>query len=108
MQTAFQIDRRDNVATALVRIEIGPVCLRGNTETDFVDALEEIQAGHKIALRDIKKDEPIVKYNVVIGKATTDIRKGSWIHLHCMRSLYDERSSHLDIHTGVPQDIAYE
>jgi altronate dehydratase small subunit len=108
MQTAFQIDRQDNVATALVRIEPGHVYLRGNTETDFVDALEEIQAGHKIALRDIKKGEPIVKYNVVIGKATTDIRKGAWIHLHCMRSLYDERSSHLDIHTGVPKDIAYE
>jgi hypothetical protein len=30
------------------------------------------------------------------------------VHLHVMRSLYDERSSHLDINTGAPKDTKYE
>ena len=35
-------------------------------------------------------------------------RQGAWVHLHVMRSLYDERSSHLDINTGAPKDTKYE
>ena len=45
---------------------------------------------------------------VPIGCAIKDIPAGSWVHLHVMRSLYDERSSHLDEHTGAPRDTKYE
>ena len=51
---------------------------------------------------------PIVKYGVPIGTATVNIAAGSWVHLHCMRSNYDERSAHLDLMTGVPVDSEYE
>ena len=50
----------------------------------------------------------IVKYGVVIGRATKPIPAGSWVHLHVMRSNYDERSSHLNVHTGAPEDTRYE
>lgn len=50
----------------------------------------------------------IVKYGVVIGRATKDIPMGSWVHLHVMRSNYDERSSHLNVNTGAPEDTRYE
>ena len=33
---------------------------------------------------------------------------GSWVHLHVMRSVYDQRSSHLDVRTGAPKDTKYE
>ena len=49
-----------------------------------------------------------MKYGVVIGSATKDIPAGGWVHLHCMKSLVDKRSSHLDVHTGAPNDIDYE
>ena len=52
--------------------------------------------------------EMIVKYGVVIGRATKDIPMGSWVHLHVMRSNYDERSSHLNVNTGAPEDTRYE
>lgn len=42
----------------------------------------EIPAGHKVALRDIKKGENVVKYGFPIGHATTDIAKGDWVHTH--------------------------
>ena len=65
-QNAFQINREDNVATALTPLVPGPV---------------ELPA---------------------------DIPAGSWVHLHVMRSVYDQRSSHLDVRTGAPKDTKYE
>ena len=105
---AFQIDRKDNVATALDDIGPGSVTLLGEISEKTVTAAEEIAAGHKIALRNIEKGEDIIKYGVVIGRAVTAIRMGSWVHLHNIRSVYDERSSHLDAVTGAPKDIRYE
>jgi len=106
-QQAFKINRGDNVATALCPIESGDVSVFGDATNEVVLATESIPVGHKIALSDIERGEAILKYGVVIGKATKPIRKGSWVHLHVMESCYDERSSHLDIHTGAPLDTRY-
>lgn len=108
VQTAFVIDRRDNVATALEALTPGVVRLTGEPGQPETTVTQEIPDGHKLALRDIAADEDIIKYGVVIGRATAPIPAGSWVHLHCMRSLVDERSSHLDVVTGAPQDTVYE
>ena len=111
MSSVFQIETEDNVATALEEVKAGETArilgdhAEGVTE---ITAAEDIPVGHKIALRDIADGEEIRKYNVVIGAATKDIPKGGWVHLHVMKSLYDERSSHLDAVTGAPKDIKYE
>lgn len=108
-QDAYQINIEDNVATALVEIKTGAVVrLLGDSKEKTVDATTDIPVGHKIALADIKNGEPIVKYNVTIGRATKDIKKGSWVHLHNIESIYDTRSSHLDSVTGAPKDTVYE
>lgn len=106
-QTAFQIERADNVATALTALASGAVVLLGDAVSPGLEAVTEVPVGHKIALRDIRGGEDIVKYGVVIGRATADIPAGSWVHLHVMRSVYDERSSHLDVRTGAPRDTRY-
>ncbi|MEN1761429.1 UxaA family hydrolase [Anoxynatronum sibiricum] len=107
---AFVIDPTDNVATALGEISPGPVPLTGLPpgESISLEAVEVIPPGHKIALSAMSAETPIVKYGVVIGCTTMPVEKGAWVHLHCMRSLYDERSSHLDAHTGAPTDTRYE
>lgn len=109
---AFLVNKADNVVTMLsdtesgenVRI-LGDVPLESNQK---ILILQKINAGHKSALFDIKNGDDIIKYGVVIGRATKDIKKGEWVHLHCMKSVYDERSSHLDVITGAPKDISYE
>lgn len=106
--TAFQIEAEDNVATALTALEPGAVCLRGNTAERSVVAVASVPVGHKIAVWDLAADEDIIKYGVVIGRATMAIAKGDWVHLHNIRSLYDERSDHLNVHTGAPEDTRYE
>jgi altronate dehydratase len=108
MQKAFQISSEDTVATCLTEVVEGPVSLNHDASIQHLEAIEAIPVGHKIALKDIKRGEPVLKYSVVIGAASEDIKKGSWVHLHNMKSCYDERSSHLDVHTGAPQDIQYE
>ena len=107
---AFLISPDDNVATALSDLAPGPVFVRGAGDGGGMDleAAEKIPAGHKIALRDIRPGEAVVKYGVVIGEATADIPKGGWVHLHNMKSRYDERSSHLNVLTGAPDDAFYK
>ncbi len=104
---AFQIEPSDNVATALTAVPKGRFVLLGGGRERLFDAAEDIPQGHKVALCPVKKGEAVIKYGVPIGEATEDIIVGQWVHLHCMKSGYDERSSGLDIHTGVPSDIAY-
>ena len=44
-------------------------------------ATENIPAGHKFALCDIKKGDFVIKYGEIIGRATEDIKKGDWAQL---------------------------
>lgn len=45
-----------------------------------------IDDGHKYAVRDIKKDENIIKYGNPIGHAIRDIKKNEHVHSHNMKT----------------------
>ena len=79
----YKINNLDNVAVAVSEIKKGE-----ETVLDGINviALEDIPAGHKIALSDIGKDEKIIKYGNPIGLAKCDIKKGNWIHVHNIRT----------------------
>ena len=49
MQRAFQIDRRDNVATALCPLAPGEAELLGDGEQTTVTVAQEIPDGHKLS-----------------------------------------------------------
>ena len=106
-QFVFRVTDKDNVATALNDLKPGMTGVRGEGDIKEIECLEDIMNGHKIALIPITAGTPIIKYGVVIGEATKDITPGSWVHLQNMKSLYDERSSTLDIYTGAPTDTQY-
>ena len=59
------------VAVALYSLEKGTICNVDGQETTLI---EDISQGHKFTLKDIKKDQPIIKYGYPIGIAK-DIRK---------------------------------
>lgn len=69
-----KIKDEDNVAIAVEKIEAGT-----KISVDFV-AMQEIPQAHKIALCDIHKDDPVIRYGVILGYAKEDIKKGSWIN----------------------------
>ncbi len=105
---AFLIHTDDNVATMLYPAEPGRVAIRGCGREMMVAAHQHIDAGHKIAVRAIFHDMPIVKFGVVIGIASAPVEPGAWVHLHNCRSQVDDRSGAFDLHTGRPEDTRYE
>ncbi|PKK85908.1 MAG: hypothetical protein CVV63_04790, partial [Tenericutes bacterium HGW-Tenericutes-8] len=69
------INPDDNVMIALVELK------KGDIVNDVV-LLDDVIKGHKIALKQINKDEDIIKYGFPIGHATEDILKGAHVHTH--------------------------
>ncbi len=68
----------DNVLIARTDLSIGSKIEGG------LSSRSQVQAGHKVSARAIKKGEPILKYNVVIGFASSDIAPGTYVHSHNM------------------------
>lgn len=108
MKTCFRIHESDNVATLLADTAEEQVEIIGAALDHPVVCREPIAFGHKIAVIDIAANSGVMKYGIVIGIASQEIRAGQWVHLHNCRSQLDERSSTLDLHTGSSQDVAYE
>lgn len=54
--------------------------------TITIDAVDDVPLGHKIALKDIKTGDTILKYGHDIGKAVADIAKGKHAHVHNMKT----------------------
>ncbi len=71
-------------------------------------ARSRIAYGHKIALRDHRPGDEVIKYGVSIGRVTAPVPAGDHLHVHNLSSAYDERSSRLDVETGAAGDIPYE
>jgi altronate dehydratase len=103
-QRAFIIHAKDNVATALDDLSPGEVQLLGEGERGSVESIEAIPFGHKIALQDLAPGEVVIKSSVVIGQALQAIKRGQHLHLHNVKSNFDERSGTLDKDTGAPTE----
>jgi glutamate dehydrogenase/leucine dehydrogenase len=109
MVRAFCINPADNVATMLDDAhEPQTVRILGTGRVGEVASQEPITLGHKIAICDIAAGEAITKFGVPIGRASSAIQAGQWVHLHNCESNFDERSQTLDLHTGAPTDTKYE
>jgi altronate dehydratase len=74
------INPADNVAVARRDIAAGDaVALPGG---GTLRAVADIPRGHKVAMADIARGEPVLKYGECIGVATEDIGAGGWVHTH--------------------------
>jgi len=74
------INERDNVAVALVDIAGGEkVILPDGRE---IMARGDIPFSHKVALKDLTRDEEVIKYGEIIGRAGEEIKEGGWVHTH--------------------------
>ena len=88
MKRAIALSEKDNVATMIDKAEKGEdveVVIEGRRI--IITAEDEIPFGHKIALKDIKEGERVIKYGEPIGRATRDIRKGEHVHIHNLKSM---------------------
>jgi (2R)-sulfolactate sulfo-lyase subunit alpha len=91
MRTDFIVhDKADTVGVVVVED------MRPNTdvtgwimetdETITIKALDPVPLGHKIALRDIKSGEAVLKYGHDVGRAVADVGKGHHVHVHNLKT----------------------
>ena len=76
----------DSVAVACVPLSAGDIA---TCDGICVTARQAVDAGHKIAIRDIALGEPVFKYGLPIGHATQAIRAGDWVHSHNLATNLD-------------------
>ncbi|MBZ9702800.1 MULTISPECIES: UxaA family hydrolase [unclassified Mesorhizobium] len=75
MARFIQLSHADNILLAIDPLMIGD-------KAGDMPAKARIPRGHKMAIRDIASDEPVVKYGQTIGFARGPIAAGDWVHEH--------------------------
>lgn len=80
----------DNVAVVVVEgLTAGTAMLGVITETDTtfeLTANDDVPIGHKVALKDMKAGDTVIKYGEDIGKMVADVKKGDHVHVHNLKT----------------------
>lgn len=103
MNKYIKINPNDNVCVAIENLVEGDsLIIDGVTIT----IKNPIETGHKFAIKDIQKDENVIKYGYPIGHATTDIKLGEHVHTQNVKTnLHDNlQYSYVPVHPKL--DIA--
>lgn len=87
----IRINDLDNVAVAIAPISKGETLEVAGIS---VTSLSDIPAGHKIALKDLEKDEKVIKYGYPIGAAKENIAKGSHVHAFNIHTCLSETAEY--------------
>ncbi len=66
---------------------------------------EAVPEAHKVALADLEKGAPILRYGTVIGYAEVPLKAGSWVHEQSMRLPAPPKLDELPISTEVPEPL---
>jgi len=75
----------DNCLIAGARLDAGTQL---DIEGERVTLAHTIELGHKLARRDLAKDDKVLRYGAVIGHVTEDVRRGEHLHTHNLESDY--------------------
>ena len=74
---------KDNVANALEEVLAGEeIEAYQGKERISLRAIKKIPFGFKVAMTDIGRGQPVVKYGEMIGRASQTIKKGALVHIH--------------------------
>ena len=83
-------DEKDNVGVVVIeKITQNQECncwIMENDKRIKVSSTNEIPLGHKIALKDLKEGDTILKYGHDIGKVVKSIKKGEHVHVHNVKT----------------------
>jgi len=66
--------------------KIGVVTLEGKA-AGTITLVSNVPLGHKVAMRNLAKDKPVIKYGRPVGKAVAAIAKGAHVHVHNVKTL---------------------
>jgi (2R)-sulfolactate sulfo-lyase subunit alpha len=83
-------DHKDNVGVVVVEdLKPGTEMLAVVTEdnSDFrIEARQAVPIGHKIALKDLKPGDTVMKYGEDIGRIVAPVAKGEHVHTHNLKT----------------------
>lgn len=83
-------DHKDNVGVIVVEdLAAGAdmLCVVTEDNSDFrLRALQAIPIGHKVALRDLKPGDTVIKYGQDIGRIVAPVQKGEHVHVHNLKT----------------------
>ena len=83
-------DRKDNVGVVVVEgLEAGTemLCVVTDDNSDFrLVARQAVPIGHKVALRDLKAGDTVIKYGQDIGRIVADVGQGEHVHVHNLKT----------------------
>jgi (2R)-sulfolactate sulfo-lyase subunit alpha len=91
MPTHFIVhDKADTVGVVVVEdVQPGQALTGWIMETDETITLKSedpVPLGHKIALRNLKADETVLKYGHDIGRTVATIGQGHHVHIHNLKT----------------------
>ena len=83
-------DPKDNVGVIVVE-DLGPApkCWASSprpTRRIKLKAKEDIPIGHKVALKELKKGDTVIKYGEDIGKMVADAGQGEHVHVQNLKT----------------------
>ena len=79
----------DDVGVAATDLRAGDVVQALTLEGEAVAEVEladDVPLAHKVAMRPIGPDQPVVEYGRAIGAATAAIERGAHVHTHNLQS----------------------
>lgn len=77
MTSILKINPDDNVVVAIQEQKAGAVI---TVDGKKITVLEDVPAGHKIAIKDLAEGENVIKYGFPIGHAKESKKAGSWMN----------------------------
>ncbi|MDO4534935.1 MAG: altronate dehydratase family protein [Clostridium perfringens] len=83
MKSIIKINENDNVCVVLKDLKKDSIIEVNGLK---ISVKNDIKTGHKIAIKDIKENEDVIKYGFPIGHALLNIEKGSYIHTHNIKT----------------------
>jgi (2R)-sulfolactate sulfo-lyase subunit alpha len=79
----------DDVGVAVADLKkgavVGAVTLEGKA-AGKITLRDKVPLGHKVAMRELAKDKPVLKYGRPVGKAVQPIAKGAHVHVHNLKT----------------------
>jgi altronate hydrolase len=79
MRKVLILDARDNIAVCLADLAEGDVVQQDDIT---ITVKNKIPRGHKIATREIARNDGIIKYGERMGHAVAPIAIGEHVHVH--------------------------
>ena len=83
-------DDKDNVGVVVIDLtkkdQEYSCWIMESDKTVKIQSINNIPLGHKIALKDFKVGDTILKYGHDIGKVVTSIKKGDRVHVHNVKT----------------------